>query len=253
MRNWFYIGSVLLLFGCEQDEIVPCTEGGPVGELCRTYRYFNEDPIGYIAFEYEEDSAQFSRYFNVHSELEKTVIQRYSDGRLTVIAEQFTDGPSRVQSWHYNDLDSLSLIVYGPNDSSVEITYEEGKRFREQYFSNGALNRYIQYRYFEDDGLLYRVSEFDANDSLTFYSNYNYFSNNGNNVIRVSRFSSENELISRRLFTFSQLGFISSMEYRLADGTLAEAKEYIYDAAGKLIEERGQLSGNISRSIYLYN
>jgi hypothetical protein len=253
MRNWLFFIFVLPLFGCEQDVLVPCNADLPTGKLCREYRYYNDVPQGFVEFDHLGDSLNVSRIFNANSELTKTVLERFAEGKKTVITEQFPDGPSRVQSWNYNEMDSLSLIVYGANDSVLQITYAEGKRFRETALIDNVIIRYRQFRYYQDDGMLYRISEFDGNDSLTFYSNYNYFSSNGNTFTRVSRYTSGNELVGRRLFTFSQLGLISSMEFRLADGTVAESKEYIYDGAGKLIEEYGQFYGNSSKSVYLYN
>lgn len=253
MRNWFFFGFVLLLFGCEQDVLVPCNADLPTGKLCREYRYYNDEPQGFVEFDHAGDSLQVSRIFDANSELAKTVIERFAEGRKTVITEQFPDGPSRVQSWNYNEMDSLSLIVYGANDSSLQITYAEGKRLRETVLIDDVIVRYREFRYYQDDGMLYRISEFDGNDSLTFYSNYNYYNSNGNAFTRVSRNTSENELVGRRLFTFSQLGLINSMEFRLANGTVVERMDYIYDGAGKLNEKLGQQYGNTSKSVYLYN
>lgn len=233
--------------------LVPCNADQPTGKLCREYRYYNDVPQGFVEFEYLGDSVEISKIFDVHSELEKTVREQFSEGRTTVITEQFPDAPSRVQSWNYNEMDSLSLIVYGANDSSLQVTYTEGKRDRETVLIDDVIVRYRVYRYYQDDGKLYRITEFDGNDSLTFYSNYNYYNSNGNAFTRVSRYTSENELVGRRLFTFSQLGLINSMEFRLSDGTVAERKDYIYDGAGKLIEELGERFGNNSKSVYLYN
>ena len=159
---------------------------------------------------------------------------------------------SVVGSYHYNELDSLILIVYGTNDSSVQITYTDGKRFRESRIIDEVVVGYKEYRYFQDDGELYRISLFDENGVLLNYKNFDYFNTNGVERYRATEFMADHQMVGRRLYTFSQLGLISSMEYRLADGTIAESMDYIYDGAGKLTEQNGQRFGNSSKSVYLY-
>lgn len=253
MRALLFILFSFAIYGCEQDLLVPCQSDVTHGKLCREYRFYNEEPQGFVVFEYGDDSLVVSRIFNTHSELTKTIRQQFRDGKTRVISEQFPDSPSKVQSWHYNDLDSLSLVVFGSNDSSIEITYSDGKRLRESIIIGETVDRFITYRYLESNGKLNRISEFNATDSLTFYSDYNYFDSNEGSFLRVSRFTSQNVLVGRRLFTFSQQGLISSMDYRLADGTLAEEKKYIYDGTGRLIEKTHRLIENTSKSVYLYN
>jgi hypothetical protein len=248
------IFSLLLFFlvSCAPDELIPCSEDGPSGELCREYRYYNDDPQGYVEFEYLGDSVVSSLY-DQHSILQKTIIERFEDGRIISVTSQYPDQGSVVGTYHYNEMDSLFLIVYGANDSSLQISYVDGKRFRETRLIEEVMVGYIEYRYFQDDGKLYRKSLFDANDSLINYRNFDYFNTNGIERYRATEYSAEHELIGRRLFTFSQNGLISSMEYKLADGTVAETMGYLYDSAGKLTEQSGTSYSNTSKSVYLYH
>lgn len=253
MRNWLFIGLLSLLYGCTEDVLVPCSSDQPPGRICREYRYFNNEPQGFVEFDHFGDSLLVSTIYNENSGVEKTIREQFDNGQLIAVTEQFPDRNSRVETWHYNEFDSLSLIIYGANDSVLHISYEDGKRFRESLLVNDAVAYYKEYRYFEDDGMLYRVSDYDADDSLLGYRNYDYFSGNEGSFYRTTHYTGNYELIGRTRYGFTQLGLISSMEFRLADGTLAASKTYIYDAAGKLIEEKGQRFNNSSKSVYLYH
>lgn len=253
MRNWSFILFILFTCGCSEDALVPCNSDQPTGKVCREYRYYNDQPQGFVQFDHQGDSALVSEIYGQQSALLKTVREQFVDGKTSVITEQFPEEVSRVQSWHYNEMDSLSMIVYGANDSSLLITYDEGKRYRETMIVDDVAIRFSQYRYYQDDGLLYRITEYNGNDSVLSYRNFDYFNGNDGTFYRATFYTAEHELIGRRRYSFSQNGLISSMEFRLADGTLAESKEYIYDSAGKLTEEHGQQYGNTSKSVYLYN
>jgi hypothetical protein len=109
-----------------------------------------------------------------------------------------------------------------------------------------------EFRYFQNGGELYRISDYGVDGELLGYRNFDYFNTNGIRQYRATVFTPDHQLVGRRLFTFSQLGLISSMEYKLADGTLAGSKNYIYDSAGKLTEVHGWVYGNTTKSVYLY-
>lgn len=253
MRNWWLILFIFLLAGCSEDTLVPCNSGQQTGKLCREYRYYNDQPQGFVQYHHQGDSVLVLEIYDQQSVLEKTVREQFVNGKTTVITEQFPGEVSRVQSLHYNEFDSLSLIVYGANDSSLIITYQEGKRYRETMMADDLPVRYTQYRYYQDDGMLYRITEYDGNDSILSYRNFDYFNGNDGTFYRATLYTSAHELIGRKRYGFSQSGLISSMEFRLVDGTLAESMEYIYDSAQMLTEVHGQRFANTSKSVYLYN
>lgn len=252
MKNLLALLFILSAVGCSTDSLVPCDAEGMNGKICKEYRYFNDEPKGFVEFEHKGDSVFIASIFNQNSMLVKTELHRFENGLLTVISEQFPSQDSRVKTLHYNEIDSLSLIVYGANDSVLEISYDNGSRYRETMIQNETVMHYAEYRYYQDDGILYRISEYDGNDSLLRYRNFDYFSSNESIYYRVAIYSSTFELLGRKRFSFSTKGLINSMELRLPNGELAESKNYIYDATGNLIEELGMQSGNTSKSVYLY-
>lgn len=242
---------LLTLFGCTPDVFIPCNGDGPTGSICREYRLYNDAAQGYVEFKYAGDSV-VSAIYNQNSVLEKTVIERYDNDRIISVTNQYPSTESVVGTYHYNEMDSLFLIVYGANDSSLQISYVDGKRFRESRVIDSDTVSYKEYRYFQNGGELYRISDYDSEDELIRYRNFDYFNTDGVERYRASLYTPTHQLVGRRLFTFSQLGLISSMEFKLADGTVVESKNYIYDSAGKLMEEFGQAYGNTSKSVFLY-
>ena len=250
MRIYTILFLIAVLSSCETDRLAPCEEGlGSVGNVCRQYRFADERSIGYIDYIYEADSLRRESYFDEDVRLRKTVTYRYENGRISSIAEQFPNQATRVQTWHYNEMDSLWQVVYGSNDSIIQITYVDGKRKEQRFFHNGQLNRSLEYRYFQDDGKLYRVSYFNDNDSLLSYRNHEYFSTGQQ---RVSHYTSDHALIGRRVYRFSQLGLITSNEFTNSEGVVTYREDYIYDIAGKLVESNKTDRGQTSKNVYLY-
>lgn len=239
-------------WSCSTDDVIPCSEDGIPGELCRVYRFYNDDAVGYTEFDYQGDTTVIQDFYSPNSRLQKSVVERFVNARLVALTEQFPEEESRVQTFHYNDFDSLFLVVYGANDSSLVISYENVKRKTEDLMINAEVIRRKEYRYFQDGGDLYRVSFYLGTDSLLRYQNYDYFSGNGVNQYRESVYNPDFSLIGRRLYTFTQSGLIKSMEFRLENGTVAETANYIYSGSGKLEEAHSELNGIPSKSIYVY-
>ncbi|MGB0368851.1 MAG: hypothetical protein ACPGD8_05570 [Flavobacteriales bacterium] len=249
MNRLLFILCALVVTACQTDPLLPCNADGPVGKVCREYRYANGSGVGFVEYEYEGESVITTNIFNQQSNPVKTVVQRFENGQTTVIAEQYPDQPSNVQTWHYDEMDSLFLVYHGFNDSTLEITYEQGRRIREDYFNTDSLDRWVAYRYYQDNGKLYRKSFHNNQNLLLYYEIYDYFSTGQD---RISYFDPNNQLIGRRVFRFSQLGLVTSMQYTLANGQITEHADYIYDAAGKLTEQTLTVAQRATKSVYLY-
>lgn len=249
LKNFAFILITFLFCACQTDTLLPCDNDGPVGEICREYRYSNEAAIGYLEFEYESENSTTAYLFDQHSNLIKTIVEHFEDGKTSVIAEQYPDKESVIQSWHYNEQDSLFKIYYGGIDSIIEFSYENGKRLRDDYYHNGELNRWVSYRYYQDDGKLYRKSFYNSADSLVRYENYQYF-NTGQN--RITYYTPSHQVVGRRVVRFSQLGLITSNEFTNSEGLVTERENYIYDVAGKLVERSGINQVQSTKSVYLY-
>lgn len=252
MRILIFLLILSSFWGCSTDEVIPCGEDGIPGELCRVYRFYDDDAVGYTEFDYQEDTTVIQDFYSPNSRLQKSVVQRFTNGRIVALTEQFPEAESRVQTFHYNDFDSLFLVVYGANDSSLVISYENGRRKTEDLMMDSEVIRRKEYRYFQDGQDLYRVSFYLGIDSLIRYQNYDYFSSNGISQNRVSVYNPDFSLVGRRLYTFTQNGLIKSMEFRLGNGTIAESANYIYSGSGKLEEVSTELNGIPSKSIYVY-
>ena len=194
------------------------------------------------------DSLVVSNYYNERTTLVKTVRERFVNGRVTIIAEQYLNEDSKVQTLHYNELDSLDRIVFGANDSVTEISYEQGKRSRMSYLRGGELHRYSEYRYYMDDGKLYRISDFNSEDSLRSYRQFDYFSTGQH---RVSYFTSDHHLLGRRVFSAPN-GLLTSVEFRNANGTVTERTDYVYDADFNLLEKSERIADQTFKIVFLY-
>ncbi|MCF8461036.1 MAG: hypothetical protein K9G46_09940 [Flavobacteriales bacterium] len=233
---------------CSTDGLIPCDKEGTIGKLCREYRYLNDLPEGYVEFDQQGDSLLISDYYNQNLRLIKTIRHQSENGQTIVISEQYPNEDSRIQTWHYNEIDSLEQIVFGANDSVVQIDYEQGKRYREAYLRGAELNRYFEYRYYQDDGKLYRIYAYTSTDSLLSYSQFDYFSTGQN---RVSYFTSDHKLRGRRVYN-SQNGLISSIQFMDTTGTVTERADYIYDAAFNLTEKTERKGELTYKSVFLY-
>ncbi len=248
MKNLLILFVGIAFSACSTDGFVPCEKEGTAGKLCREYRYLNDSPQGYVAFEHRGDSLQISDYYNQNLRLIKTIRQQFENGQTIVISEQYPNEDSRIQTWHYNEIDSLEQIVFGANDSVVQIDYLQGKRNREAYLIGTELDRYFEYRYYQDDGKLYRINAYNAMDSLLSYRQFDYFSTGQN---RVSFYTSEHKLTGRRVYN-SQNGLITSIQFTDTTGTVTERADYIYDAAFNLTEKTERKGDQTYKSVFLY-
>lgn len=249
MKYAIFIAFTIFLSACERDGLIPCAGDGPIGQLCREYRYYNDSPIGYVDFLTEGDTVLTSEIYDQQHRLQKTKKEWLVNGKTSVIAEQYPDEDTKVQTWHYNGFDSLETIVFGANDSSMHIIYENGKRKTESYIHGDSLVRYFTYRYFQDDGNLYRIYLYNAKDSLLSYRSFEYFSTGQK---RVSFYTSCNELIGRKVFRFLQNGLISSIEFTNDEEAVTERSDYLYDASFNLIEKTQSVPSGTYKSVFLY-
>ncbi|MFT6211728.1 MAG: antitoxin component YwqK of YwqJK toxin-antitoxin module [Bacteroidia bacterium] len=248
MKKLAFLFSLVVFAACSMDELTPCIDDGPEGELCREYRYFNESPEGYVEFKSSGDSVAISDFYNPNSKLVKTITERFENGQIRVVSEQFPNEASRVRTLHYNEIDSLWRVVYGANDSVLEITYENGKRLQDAYFHNGELKRYFLYRYFLDDGKLYRIYAYGADRVQLSYRNFDYFSTG---QTRISSFTVDHKLIGREVYN-SQNDLLTFVQFTDSTGTVTERADYIYDAAFNLTEKTEIKAEQTYKSIFLY-
>jgi len=216
LRTILYLNAVLFV-GCTSDVLVPCeNSNGLSGSLCREYVFEDEQGQGFIEWTYSSDTITVATFFDASSIEQKSVERRYENRMLHVIVESYLNGETNVRSLHYNDMDSLSAIVYGANDSSLQVTYENGKRLHEMHVTDGQMIGYSVYRYYQDDGRLYRISTYNSTDSLLSYRQFDYFDTGQQ---RTSFFTSNHQLQGRRVFRFSQLGLITSTVFTNNEGT----------------------------------
>jgi len=241
---------VIMICSCQTDVTIPCDdEGGESGKLCREYLYTNDVPVGFKTFEHQLDTVLVSYFFDNNSEQQKSLTEKFEDGRLYLKVAQFENSDTQVETRHYNEMDSLTDILYGANDSATMIFYEGANRTRQEFSHADSLNRYEIYRYYQDDGRLYKISTFDASDQMMFYRSFEYFSTGQN---RIAYYTPEHRLIGRELVSFSQLGLITSTEFTDSTGTVIGRENYIYNAAGKLTEQSRFGNDQTSRSVFLY-
>lgn len=234
MRRMLLYLMAALLSGCTSDVLVPCEKDNePSGRLCREYVFENEQARGFIEWAYFSDSMTVATYFDAASNEQKSVQRRYTNQLLSVVVESYPNGETNVRSFHYNEFDSVSAIVYGANDSSMQVTYQNGKRLRETHVADEQITCYSVYRYYQDDGRLYRISRYSTTDSLLSYRQFDYFDTGQQ---RTSFFTANHQLLGRRVFRFSPLGLITSAVFTNNGGTETERIEYFYDSSHKLTE-----------------
>lgn len=248
MRTNLLLFIILGFIGCSTDGLIPCSEGGVEGKLCKEYRFLNDAPQGYVSFEHGGDSVLTSRFFNSASQLQKTIVQRFEGGKTSIIAEQWPEKESSVRTYHYNEMDSLAFVYYGANDSVMELSYEDGKRKRVAIFHQGELKRYDEYRYFLDDGKLYRIYSYNDSDSLLSYLSYEYFSSGH---VREAHYTADNTFLGRRTFSFAPNGLITSVEFTDSLGQVSGRIDYFYEGL-RLTEKTSSSFGNTSKSEFLY-
>jgi hypothetical protein len=254
--NWqniaFVITMLTLMAGCTADQPVECEPAdGLEGKLCREYRFENGTSVGYVQYAYRGDTAIDLSHFDPSHSLRKTETRSFWEGQLRSVVERFPDGSRVVRSYNYLPNDSLECIVYGMVDSTVCLDYDDIQRaVRKTYVAEGQLTRSIEYRYFEDEDRLYRISFLDANNSIIEYRNHIYFFDG---TVRIEHYSGNNTFIGHAVERFRADGKLSSRQFSDSDGVASENTEWVYDAIGRLVERSSIKAFSNERTVFLYH
>lgn len=248
------LGMVItvLFTGCMADQPIECEPiAGSEGKLCREYRYENDASVGYVQYTYQGDTAIDQSHFDPFHSLRKTETRSYWDGQLRSKVERFADGSRVVRSYNYLPSDSLECIVFGMVDSTVCFDYDGlDRRILETHAIGDVVTRSTEFRYFEDEDRLYRVSFRDANDSITEYRNHIYFFDG---TVRIEHFSSNHTFLGHAVENWTTDGRLLQWQFSDTTGVVIETKVWLYDAHGRLVERISQRAFSNSRSLFLYH
>ncbi len=242
---------ILILTSCGVDEIIPCSRDTMhSGKLCREYRYSNGNPVGYVEYSYSGDSTVNRTFFDSNDNLVKSSTERYSNGLLQAKVERLENGTTTVGSYHYLSNDSLECIVFGAADSSHCFSYLNYKRVRLEHFHGASLVRYQEYRYYEDDGRLFRISYFNQDDSLIQYSTYSYYFGG---IVRIDYANPNYVPLGNAVLKFSEEQYLESSQFTDTTGQITNRLECFYDSNNRLSESKEESTLGSSRILYLYN
>jgi len=108
MKQLFFVLISIVLVACSTDLLAPCDDDGPVGELCREYRYFNGGAEGYVEFKLYGDSVAVSDFYNQNSRLVKTITERLEVAKPKLFPNNF-----RMKHLAFRRFITMPLIVFG--------------------------------------------------------------------------------------------------------------------------------------------
>jgi hypothetical protein len=251
LNNTLVLIFVLVFSSCGVDEIIPCSaDAMHSGKLCREYRYSNGTPVGFVDYSYSGDTIIDRTFFDNDGNLVKSITERYSNGLLQAKVERFETGITIVGSYHYLSNDSLECIVFGPADSSQCLSYVNGKRVKVEYFHGESRKRYQEYRYYEDDERLFRISYFNQDDSLVQYHSYSYYFGG---IVRIDYASSSHTPLGYTVLNFSDEQFLETSQFTDTTGQITHRLEQVYNASNRLSESIEESTFGTSRILFMYN
>jgi len=241
----------MVFSSCGVDEIIPCSaDAMHSGKLCREYRFSNGNPVGYVEYFYSGDTAIDQTFFDNDGNPVKSITERYSNGLLQAKVERLENGTTTVGSYHYLSNDSLECIVFGAVDSSHCLSYLNNKRVRFEHFHGESRVRYQEYRYYEDDGRLFRISYFNQNDSLIHYRTYDYYFGG---IVRINYANSNHVTLGYTVLDFSENHYLESSQFTDTTGQITNRLEQVYDASYRLSESIEESAFGTSRILFMYN
>jgi|GEM_PF-995688 len=242
---------VLVFSSCGVDEIIPCSaDAMHSGKLCREYRYSNGNPVGYVEYSYSGDTIIDQTFFDNDGNLVKSITERYSNGLLQAKVERLENGTTTVGSYHYLSNDSLECIVFGAADSAQCLSYVNGKRVKVEYFHGESRKRYQEYRYYEDDERLFRITYFNQNDSLIHYRTYDYYFGG---IVRIDYANPNHVPLGNAVLKFSEEQYLESSQFTDMTGAMTHQLQNVYDTNKRLSESMEKSTLGTSRILYLYN
>jgi len=253
LKSLLSILMPLLLMGCGPDVLLPCEEGDAElsGLLCREYRYVNGSPIGYLEYAHRGDSAIDISTYDTQAILQKTSTERYSNGQLRTVVERFSNGSRVVRSYNYLSNDSLECLVFGAADSTEYFLYDEmGRRSRAERRTGETLTGAVDYRYFEDEDALYRITMRNGMDSILEYRNHEYFTDGR---VRIEHFGADHAFKGYTLRQWTADGQLLTSYFTDPEMVTTERLEFIYDAQGRPTERIAKGTSGSDRSVFMYH
>jgi hypothetical protein len=242
---------IVVFSSCGVDEIIPCSaDAMHSGKLCREYRYSNGSPVGYVEYSYSGDTILDRTFFDNNGNLVKSITERYSNGLLQAKVERLENGTTTVGSYHYLSNDSLECIVFGAADSSQCLSYINGKRVNVEYFHGEFRVRYQEYRYYEDDGRLFRISYFNQDDSLVHYRTYDYYFGG---IVRIDYANPNHAHLGFEVLNYLDEQYLETSQFTDTTGRITHRLEHVYDENKRLSESMEESTFGTSRILYLYN
>jgi len=252
-----FIFTLSIFSACQVDKFSPCDANkGIPGMLCKEYHFQNDASIGYISY-YYNDAGQAVRkdYLEPGGNLKMYTQITYDNGKLKKETSFNPDGKQiRETDYNYDNQENLSAIDNledGVQVSQKKFEYQGTYLSKESEFSNGSLENYITYQYFQDDNRLFKKSYYNAQHQLISYTTNEYFPNH---ITRNNHYAANNVFTGYDLTQADEEDLPLRFTSYNAQSNVMEYTDYEYDASGNLtkttqFDENGKA---LSYIIYVY-
>lgn len=174
---------------CEKDKLInDCSLPYP-DLLCKTYLFENDICIGYINYDYNTALQKTSEeYKTINGKTEKSICFKYNQQELLleerIIKNNKTD--NEVISYEYTAFQKVEKKEYFKNENlvkSIHYFYDNTDKIEQiKIFNQSSLDSLIVFEY-DNEGLLWRQSYFDKDNTLLSYEIHQFYDNNIERII----------------------------------------------------------------------
>jgi hypothetical protein len=207
MKKLQHLYFILVLFAisCEKDEIPSCNCGNNNSDkICSEYLFENEEAIGYINYEYDNNDVLIKKsYFNKNGCIKKASYYEYLNNKQTIeTIYKTTNSIDYIRLYNYNSFDSISSIICerdGKEFSKITFEYNDTQnRTKEDHYSDNNLVSIIAFEY-DTDGVLNKIKTLDQNNNLQSLKMYSFYLEN---VTKINHFDSKSNYLGNDVFRF---------------------------------------------------
>jgi len=233
LNRYLLILLIFLLFTCKKDNIVPCQcNENSNGLLCRVYEYVEEECVGYINFEYNDNDALSKQYyFSVIGNLKKYSVFNYSSNGYITDQTDFDNKHEIINRYvyGYNSFDSIESISLYKNlilEEKCNYVYNTSYLLTGIFsFHQNQLFSYELYQY-DAENIIWKLSEYSQDSVLQSYTIFQHF-NNG--VIREDYYNGSFEFTGYKTRLYTSDNLISIINIYNKDGITSSRDVFEYN------------------------
>lgn len=253
LKKILFFSIITLLLSCEKDSFIAPTDQNLINKLSRIYIFYQENFIGYHDYIYDNDQLlhQINTY-NASDVLKRQITYTYNSNQEMISYElkDHVNNNTVNYAFTYTYFDSIAYYTIDDNSNLEKYKYTYNTNFqreKQEHLIDQNLIDYTEF-YYNTSNRLWLERNFDTNDSLLYYKEYDYFYNNS---IQISHYS-DTAYLGYELMQYSDELLLVKHFFYNSNNNLNKSIEFSYNSNNKLERREEYTAGGSITYSYHY-